>query len=60
MARERDSGAGVSAARCCSLAFKNARQVTASGAAFRTDLASKSPAVPARVHPSVRVPADNE
>jgi hypothetical protein len=60
MAQKRDSGAGVSAARCYSLAFKDARQVTASEAAFRTDLASKSPALPTRVHPSVRVPAGNE
>ena len=60
MARERDNGAGVSAARCYSLAPKNARQVIASGGAFRTDPASESPALPMRVHPSVPVPAGNE
>jgi hypothetical protein len=46
MARERDNGAGVSAARCYSLAPKNAGQVTASEGAFRTDPASERPALP--------------
>jgi len=60
MARERDNGAGVSAARCYSLAPRNARQVIASGGGFRTDPASESPALPMRVHSLVSVPAANE
>jgi hypothetical protein len=43
MARERDNGAGVSAARCYSPAPKNARQVTASGGRISNGSGERKP-----------------